>query len=1235
MRQFQTLRGWLASLSVTAVVMTVGSAFTASAMTSADGEAKVFGYTFADGFLSGMSDNGLWATYKTPDYAEVDCVPRRINLSTGQIETLPIDLSQYRGSVAAAYDITDDGEMLVGMVDWFPAYYKDGEWHDLEFPKNSRGYTGAAYSVSADGHTVVGWLGLSFTAFKPVVWRDGKLVEIGPLPTYEEMLERHIIDQEDYDEHKAKGQTPNVAFFKVSTDGKTVLAGVDHNYPGWGCSYIIYHIDEGTWEWIADDDIAGGNVAFVDSAVMSHSGEWVSCHIVRTVWNADGTWDDYYEPAIYHVPTRKFTRGVGGGSIIDNDGTCYGNSIPSLEDGISVPIDKLVKQKYGIDFWEATGHDGFYDGFLMDVSADGRTVIGQTQPRLYAYSVTLPVPLKEAATGINLLEDWTPFPPAGTRISRLESVMVQFTSTATPSKDLQASLLCDGVTVATSTGTRRVQGNTWSIEFPTTMLEEGKTYTVSLPEGMFGGRNAASKSPAISWNLQGRADAPMIPINVTPREDSAVIELGSYNMVTLDFDTFTLVGTTSGQLYEKGASTPLCPLVLSAVGNSVRAYPAATRRLNQGKEYEVVIPAGAITDLTGQCPNPEIRITYRGSFIPGGGVPGALFFDDFASPNESLSNFLLYEGDHLTPVIDMQDWGFDTDNTPWNFSVRDESDYDYCAASHSRYQGAGTSDDWLVIPRLTIDSEWYRLNFKSQSHLGRYTDRLKIVVWESDEVLGSLDKATVERMKAEGTVIYDEVQDPGMQENILAGDWRDNSLSLAQFNGKNIYIAFVNDNTNQSAVFVDDIAVVYDGDFTLQSTTPVTVALADEVPVSVHVEILGDREWENVEATWQTADGEQSGSHTLALSPETGKSFDIVFDRKLVPVVGGVTPYTITVALDGERQSVAGTVANLAMNVTKRVLIEEGTGSWCGYCPQGFIALEQLEEMYGEQVVPVSIHNGDTYAFESYDAFLNLGGYPSGRVNRRAKVAFPISMNSVTGAYSLSSEAGDETFADMVAMELETPAYASVDISSLKLNENGMLSVGVDVALALNSDDVAYNLLAIVTEDDLPGRQNNYLDGMTDPLFGDWRTAGRMVTYEYPDVARTIAGTSFYGESGVLPYSMKAGEKYTVTTFLSLPADANPEKCRVVVALIDGTDGHVVNAVRTPYIPEFTGVESIDALRGFTVADGRVSFEGSTARVRVYNTAGIEVPNASLHGPVIVTATASDGTIRSARLYVR
>ncbi len=53
----------------------------------------------------------------------------------------------------------------------------------------------------------------------------------------------------------------------------------------------------------------------------------------------------------------------------------------------------------------------------------------------------------------------------------------------------------------------------------------------------------------------------------------------------------------------------------------------------------------------------------------------------------------------------MAAFGFDADNTPWNFSIRDDGAYDYCAASHSMYNPPAKSDDWLVIPQLAIDNE--------------------------------------------------------------------------------------------------------------------------------------------------------------------------------------------------------------------------------------------------------------------------------------------------------------------------------------------------------------------------------------------------------------------------------------------------------------------------------------------------------------------------------------------------
>lgn len=92
----------------------------------------------------------------------------------------------------------------------------------------------------------------------------------------------------------------------------------------------------------------------------------------------------------------------------------------------------------------------------------------------------------------------------------------------------------------------------------------------------------------------------------------------------------------------------------------------------------------------GFCPNNEITINYTGAYEPEISSDGSLFSDDFNDPSNSMVKYLLYEGDHNKPSSAMQDLGFDADNSPWLFVIREsESSSDYCAASTSIYNPTG------------------------------------------------------------------------------------------------------------------------------------------------------------------------------------------------------------------------------------------------------------------------------------------------------------------------------------------------------------------------------------------------------------------------------------------------------------------------------------------------------------------------------------------------------------------
>jgi thiol-disulfide isomerase/thioredoxin len=71
---------------------------------------------------------------------------------------------------------------------------------------------------------------------------------------------------------------------------------------------------------------------------------------------------------------------------------------------------------------------------------------------------------------------------------------------------------------------------------------------------------------------------------------------------------------------------------------------------------------------------------------------------------------------------------------------------------------------------------------------------------------------------------------------------------------------------------------------------------------------------------------------------------------------------------------------------TKKVFMEDYTGAWCGWCPEGTVILENLKTQYPANIIPVANHNGDglqTTEGAAIDAGLNVTAYPNGSIDRK------------------------------------------------------------------------------------------------------------------------------------------------------------------------------------------------------------------------------------------------------------
>ncbi len=245
----------------------------------------------------------------------------------------------------------------------------------------------------------------------------------------------------------------------------------------------------------------------------------------------------------------------------------------------------------------------------------------------------------------------------------------------------------------------------------------------------------------------------------------------------------------------------------------------------------------------------------------------------------------------------------------------------------------------------------------------------------------------------------------------------------------------------------------------------------------------------------------------------------------------------------------------------KSVLIEEGTGTWCGWCPRGAVAMEYMYQQTAtaKDFIGIAVHNGDPMTVSAYDAGANFGGYPAANVDR-ALLDQGVSNTAFMNYYNARKT-------------LVPPAAISADIT----NDGGNnFTIVAKATFRTNFAASNYRLGVIMVEDDVTGtasgyNQANYYSSTSQnqPLSGaghNWQQepnpvpAANMV---YDHVGRALLG-GYAGQAGSVPAAITDGQVASYTFNYAKPATSNGFKMKAVVVLIDQANGEVVNAMETP-----------------------------------------------------------------------
>jgi thiol-disulfide isomerase/thioredoxin len=213
----------------------------------------------------------------------------------------------------------------------------------------------------------------------------------------------------------------------------------------------------------------------------------------------------------------------------------------------------------------------------------------------------------------------------------------------------------------------------------------------------------------------------------------------------------------------------------------------------------------------------------------------------------------------------------------------------------------------------------------------------------------------------------------------------------------------------------------------------------------------------------------------------------------------------ITIALTGMFATQTAEAAK------RKVVLEDHTGAWCGWCPRGMETLENLEAQFGEQIIGVGVHNGDGMAISSYQSplaqMIGITGYPNGsvsRINYNGKIA-----------------QSDNVWATIAQANVnkDVPVGVTLDVDYDKVTGDFTATITANVESQVNAP-LAFNLWLL--EDYMKGTgsqwdQQNYLAGRAGYESSKYYSLPSVITgFEHNDVFRYAFG-GISGEKGTFP----------------------------------------------------------------------------------------------------------------------
>ena len=308
------------------------------------------------------------------------------------------------------------------------------------------------------------------------------------------------------------------------------------------------------------------------------------------------------------------------------------------------------------------------------------------------------------------------------------------------------------------------------------------------------------------------------------------------------------------------------------------------------------------------------------------------------------------------------------------------------------------------------------------------------------------------------------------------------------------------------------------------------------------------------------------------------------------------------------------TVYSLSEILSRNVVVEEFTGTGCGWCPRGLLGMEKLRQTFGDRFIGIGIHQYNTSdaMYLSYYAPIAFTGAPSCCINR----------GEIIDPYYGT---GYDICEDFNA-KLQVPGLGEVEVSGMFDEEFTKVNA---IAKAKPLFDGTYSLELSLVADGLTGTGSAWNQANYYAQYSAAEVGGELAIFAaggqygsnpikgwiFNDVA--IASSYVVGANNIASQTLDADETGEFAYTLKLPTKKTLKEALLqdqiyVVAILFDSHGNVVNAAK----------KKVDAYSPSAIHSVSNAADSETVR---YTLDGRQI-SAPQHGINIVKM--SDGTVK-------